>query len=494
MIMERERRLLEVQEDFAQTIKVVSQAMREGWPIHQLELSLWKRALQTNRLLLEAFVAGQGTGDLGPTIEHEGRTLRQLEETHERRYVSIFGELKIRRTIYGTRETQKHELVPLDARLHLPDSDFSYVLQDWDQALCVERSHEASRATIERILGIGQSVRSLEQMNVSMAREVKSFRAAVPPPPARKEGPILVVTADGKGVPMRREAGEEAPRRVRLKKGDKANKKRQACVGAVYTIEPFRRTAASVVDEIMHDRAERRRPAPQHKELRADLTRMIDGAEVNGKELIFSWFEEQIEARNPQGRKDLVAIFDGDPALWKMVKCHLPGAVGVLDLFHTMERLWQAAHCFSPEGSREAEAFVTERLERILEGEIGRVIGGMKQMATKHRLKGSRKAQLMKAVKYLQKRRRFMRYDTYLAAGYPIGSGVVEGACRHLVKDRMEQTGMHWRAQGAQAMLDLRAVYLNGDWEAFQKHRIEEERRRLYPYREFVQARWRAAA
>ncbi len=154
--------------------------------------------------------------------------------------MSIFGELKIRRTIYGTRETQKHELVPLDARLHLP------------------------------------------------------------PPPAREEGPILVVTADGKGVPMRREAGEEAPRRVRLKKGDKANKKRQACVGAVYTIEPFRRTAASVVDEIMHDRAERRRPAPQHKELRADLTRMIDGAEVNGKELIFSWFEEQIEARDPR--------------------------------------------------------------------------------------------------------------------------------------------------------------------------------------------------
>ncbi len=68
-----------------------------------------------------------------------------------------------------------------------------------------------------------------------------------------------------------------------------------------------------------------------------------------------------------------MAIFDGDPALWKMVKCHLPGAVGVLDIFHTMERLWQAAHCFSPEGSREAEAFVTERLERILEGEIGRV-------------------------------------------------------------------------------------------------------------------------
>ncbi len=87
-----------------------------------------------------------------------------------------------------------------------------------------------------------------------------------------------------------------------------------------------------------------------------------------------------------------------------------------------------------------------------------------------------------------------MRYDYYLAFGYPIGSGVVEGACRHLVKDRMEGTGMRWRTEGAQAMLDLRAVFLNDDWEAFQDHRIQENVHKLYPYREMINEIWEQAA
>jgi hypothetical protein len=104
-------------------------------------------------------------------------------------------------------------------------------------------------------------------------------------------------------------------------------------------------------------------------------------------------------------------------------------------------------------------------------------------MTTKQKLKGSRAKQMSAVIGYLQRNRRFLRYDEYLAAGYPIGSGVAEGACRHLVKDRLELTGMRWRIPGAQAMLDLRAVYINGDWDSFQAHRVEEERRRLYPYR-----------
>ena len=145
-----------------------------------------------------------------------------------------------------------------------------------------------------------------------------------------------------------------------------------------------------------------------------------------------------------------------------------------------LERLWDAAYCFHAEGSREAEAFVTARLRMLLEGKVGGVIGGLRQMGTKHRLKGSKARTLAGVAKYLENNRDFMRYDAYLAAGYPIGSGVAEGACRHLVKDRLEQTGMRWTVDGAQAMLHLRATYLNGDWEAFYEYRVEEEQRRLY--------------
>jgi hypothetical protein len=421
--------------------------------------------------------------------------LRRLEELHDRRYVSVFGELIIRRYVYGTRETQKHEVVPADALLGLPQADFSHLLQEWDQSFCVQNSYAESRQTVQRILGLGQSVRSLEQMSLSMAADVEAFRQSQPAPPTAEEGQIVVLTADGKGVPMRREGGVDPPAvRGRRKKGQKANKKRMACVGGAYTIDPFVRTADDVVNEVLRDARQADRPEPCHKQLRGDLTRPIDGVEVNGKDRIFSWLAEQVQLRNPDGRKPVVCVMDGERTLWKRLTSLIAGVVCILDIFHVLERLWQAAHCFHPEGSEEARAFVTDRLLRLLRGEVGYVIGGLKQMATKQKLKGSRAKQVSGAIGYLARNRRFMRYDEYLAAGYPIGSGVAEGACRHLVKDRMERSGMRWCVPGAQAMLDLRAVYINGDWDGFQEHRIEQERRRLYPYRAQVLQMWKKVA
>jgi len=488
MMMTQEQRILKGQVELAAIEAFVRRSAEGRRPIDEVEQGLWSLALRLGRTMLEDYVTQVGSGDVGETLAVDGRTLRRLESVHPRRYVSIFGELTICRHVYGTRETQKHEVVPTDAWLGLPEGDFSSVLQGWDQTFCVQGSFEQSRRTVERILGIGQSVRSLEQMSVSMAEGVAAFRDAQPRPPASEEGSILVLTADGKGVPMRRDAQGDPPAvRGRRKKGEKANKKRMACVGGVYTVEPFVRTAEDVVDEVLRDARGADRPRPAHKQFRAELTRGIEGVEVNAKDRIFEWFAEQVKLRNPGRRKPVVCVMDGERALWKKLTALIFGVVCILDLFHVLERLWQAAHCLHPEGSVAAQAFVTDRLRRVLRGEVGYVIGGLRQMATKRGLKGSGARQLSAVIGYLHRNRRFMRYDEYLAAGYPIGSGVAEGACRHLVKDRMELTGMRWRVRGAQAMLDLRAVYINGDWDAFQQHRIEQERRRLYPYRSFVQ-------
>jgi len=491
MIMAQEQAILKGQKQFEQMVAFVRQASGQGQPIHQVERGLWERLLSLGRVMLESYVQGQGSGDLGPTLEHEGRRLRRLEQTHERRYVSIFGELMIRRHVYGTRETQKHELVPLDARLELPEGEFSYVLQDWDQHLCVKGPYDEARETVSEILGLGQAVRSLEDMNLAMAQQVDSFRQSQPTPPAREEGPIVVLTSDGKGVPMRK---DEPTRSGRRKKGEKANKKRMACVGSVYTIGPFVRSADDVVDEVMRKEARKNRPKPQHKQVRAELTRPIEGVEVNGKDRIFAWFQQQVEARNPKRKKPVVCVMDGERALWKMLMTYLSGVVCILDIFHVLERLWQAAHCFHAEGSDQAGEFVSQRLRRILQGEVGYVVGGLKQMATKQKLRGAKLKQLQAAVGYLHRNRRFMRYDQYLAAGYPIGSGVAEGACGHLVKDRMERTGMRWQVPTAQAMLDLRAIHASDQWQEFQSYRVEAEGRRLYPYQELVASAWSKAA
>ena len=495
MIMTQERMILKGQGQLDEMAMFVRQAAQDGRPIDEVERSLWQSLLALGHTMLSSYVAGVGPGDVGDTLRHEGRDLKRLETPHDRRYMSVFGELTISRYVYGTRETQKHEVVPTDALLGLPEGDFSHLLQEWDQSFCVQGSYEESRRTVERILGLGQSVRSLEQMSVSMASSVEAFQESRPKPPVAEEGSILVLTADGKGVPMRRDAEWDPPAiRGRRKKGEKANKKRMACVGGVYTIDPFVRTAQEVAEEVLRDARKADRPEPCHKQLRAELTREIDGVEVNGKERIFSWFAEQLKLRNPQGRKNVVCVMDGERALWKMLLTIIPGVVCILDLFHVLERLWQAAHCFHPEGSEAAQAFVTDRLLRLLRGEVGYIVGGLKQMATKQKVRGTRRAQLSAVIGYLERNRRFMRYDEYLAAGFPIGSGVAEGACRHLVKDRMELTGMRWRTPGAQAMLSLRAVYINGDWNVFHGHRIKEERRRLYPYLSLVRRKRKKAA
>lgn len=327
-------------------------AVADGHPLDRVEREVNRELQELGRILLQDHVDAQGTGDLGPTLEYRGRTLRRLAELHERRLMTVFGELTIGRTVYGTRETQRHELVPLDARLGLLEGEFSPLLEDWAQSMCVENAYGKSQQLLERVLGVQLTVRSLEHMNVRMSKAVASFRETESVPPEDEEGAILVVTADGKGVPMRREpsegTGQEGKRRT---KGEKKNKKRQACVGAVYTIDPFPRAAEDIVDEIRRRRRSEDRPAPCHKYVRAELTRLVDGVEENGKDLTFAWLAEEAFRRGLDGTRPLVCLMDGDRALWRMQADWLPDAIGILDLFHVLERLWTAAHCFHAEGS-----------------------------------------------------------------------------------------------------------------------------------------------
>lgn len=496
MIAEHETSLLAGKQDLEAMVAYVSQAVTDGKPIHEVEEGLWRKLLKLGLLLLESFVEQQGHGNVGDTLELDNaRIVKPLDQLHARRYVSIFGPMTIQRTVYGTRETQKFQVVPLDTRLELPESDFSYVLQKWDQAFCVRDSFAGAAESVETILGIGQSVRTLEHMNQSMASDVEDFRLTQPSPPPEEEATLMVVAADGKGVPMRRDA-VHAGSGHRRHKGQKANTKRMACVGAAYTIEPFPRTVDEVVDEALHHVSETRRPVPQHKQVRADLTFEWEHEVFNGKDTLFAWLAEQVHARASHACSVVVCLMDGERALHKTALRYLPeNTVYILDIYHAMEKLWHAAYCFHAEGSDEAAAFVEARLRMLLEGKVGYVVAGLRQMVTKRHLRGNKAQTIASVTGYLYGNRQRMKYDDYLAAGYPIGSGAVEGACRHLVKDRMERTGMHWRIEGAQAMLHLRATYLNGDWDAFCAHRTQQETQRLYPYRQTVNdMQWPTAA
>jgi hypothetical protein len=466
-------------------------AADEKQPIHQVEEMIFRDLLAIGLAMLRAFLDASGDGDVGPTLTVPGtspgeppQSMPRLDGPRSRPYLSLFGEVPIKRACYGH---DRVEFAPLDAQLHLPRRQYSYLLQKWLGAFVIDDAHAEAVQKLQTILGLSISVKASEDLNREQASDVEPFQDSLPVPEPSEEGPIVVVSADCKGVPLVRSAlagveeestQEDTTRSSphhRRGKGEKANTKRMAAVGAVYTIEPFVRTTDEVIDELQRTKAATRRPAPQHKRLRADL--------LLGKVSLFLWLADELCRRNPSGAKPVVFLSDGERALHDRQGEYLPeGVTCILDLLHVLERLWKVAWCLFEEGTQKAQAeqWVEDRLRMLLDGKVGYVIGGLRQTLTKRKLKGSRRKTMREVIGYFDGNRSRMRYDEYLAAGYPIGSGVIEGACRHLVKDRLERAGMRWHPDGAQAMLDLRATYLNGEWDAFWVYHVEQEDNRLY--------------
>lgn len=479
-----------------QLLSQVSQGVEQQTPIHEVESQTFQTLLEAGRATLGLFIEMQGDGDVGK--EHQlpdGKVLQRSPEPHTRSYVSIFGELEIERYVYAQREGQKIEFAAVDGRLALPQSKFSHLLQDWDQDFAMEQPFGKVKRTVEKILGLEQHVDSLERMNRDMAQHVEGFHAAQKAPPAKEEGQIFVQTADGKGVPIRRPADMPLIHDHQHQRGPKPDRKKMATIGAVYSVDPFVRTPEEVAQALFRDPrekedgAKRKRPRPCHKRMRGMLNHVdAEGNEIDGRPAIFGWISEEMASRRVDDSHPAVCIMDGEPSLWSMRDVFQGDAslVDIVDLLHVTPRLWDAAALFYPRGSRAAEKFVRERVLRILQGDVQAVVRGLRRMGTQQ-LSGKKRADLKKICNYFENNRQRMRYDEYLAAGYPIASGVIEGACRHIVKDRMERTGMNWVVAGAQAMLDLRCLFLCDAWNEFVAYRIEKETERLYPYRDSLQ-------
>jgi len=208
-MMTQETDFLKAQQQFQRLCDLMRQAGREGWRLDEIERQAMPELMRLGLEFLTGHVESQGDGDVGPEVMYDNRTLRRSEEPHAQRYLSIFGEMSIPRYVYALREGQKAEYVPLDARLGLPAGENSYVLEEWQQRLCVKDAFGQSVEDLKAILGQGVSVRTAEGMNRSMAEHAETYRVTQPLPPSEEEGELLVVTGDGKGVVMRRPLAEE---------------------------------------------------------------------------------------------------------------------------------------------------------------------------------------------------------------------------------------------------------------------------------------------
>jgi hypothetical protein len=208
----------------------------------------------------------------------------------------------------------------------------------------------------------------------------------------------------------------------------------------------------------------------------------------------WTWIAAEVQARHQPGQT-IVRLMDGQPILREASEVCLSEVlaelrehqkpfevVDILDILHVSGYVWKVAKVFYSHKEQQ-EAFAHERLLRILRGEVGGVVSGMRRMATQRNLTGDALKTVTTACNYFETNQDRMRYDEYLKAGYPIASGVIEGACRHLIKDRMEQGGMRWTLMGAQAMLNVRSVLASSEMDAFSRWRQNEEAKRLHPHR-----------
>ena len=371
----------------------------------------------------------------------------------------------------------------MDEELNLPSKHYSYLLQNWNQLLAVDGNFDGARETLERIFGINIWTKQSEEINQNAAQPVDEFYRA------NSEGeqiqPVLVAEVDGKGVVIRKDSQEVAEvYKARLKKGEKNGTKKMATVTAVFGIEKNIRDVNDIV-KYETDNSEKTPVLPKLKIVTADEPKPENKtvrATLEGKEKAFERIVKEIDSRDPNGNCERILLMDGEPALEKKAKEFLMpiGFIMILDLFHVMERLWKLCYFFCKEGSVESVEWVRKYLTMILTGKVGYFIGAIRQIMKKRGFSPSKVSKIEKLLAYYEKRKSYMKYDEYLAKGYPIGSGVIEGACRSFVKDRMELAGMRWSEIGAEAMLELRSIKVNGKWDKYWRYFVTEEKRRLY--------------
>jgi hypothetical protein len=442
----------------------------------EVERASERRGREMVRLMLQAHLDARGAGDVGDAIvidAGEAPLRLAYKRIRSRRILTVFGELTLTRTGYG--QPGERTVYPLDRELQLPERTYSYEYQRRLMRTVVCSPFDEAIALLAELTGVSVPKRAAEQLVREAAVDFEAFyaqRSATEVKPAR--GEILVAAIDCKGIPMVKP--ERALRVVRRTKGQKANKKRMATVAAVYNQAPVQRSPQQVLDSLFDtgEQDERQpRPRPTHKRVWASLTA--------DKDTFIQDVRAEMTRRDPRRRRTWVIVTDGERALQQRVTSSFQDVTLILDYLHAAEKLWACAHALYREGSPEAQAFVYQRAKRILEGHVDQVVKGLRLIATKRALTSSKAKTLLDTVGYFKRNRTRMRYDTYLANGWPIASGSVEGACKNLIRDRFERSGMRWTQETAEPLLRLRALHLSGDLDSYWDYHVKCDQQRLYP-------------
>jgi hypothetical protein len=416
----------------------------------------------------------------------DGVIRSHVREGCRRRLMTLFGEVGVKRCGYSAPE-EEGSLFPLDGVLNLPKDSYSHGLRERLAFEVVRGSFDQAVRAVETTTGGRVPKRQAEELTAKVSQDFEAFyqhRAT--------EGPEetldpLVMSEDGKGIVMRKEDLREGTKRAaeresrklktRLSQGEKRNRKRMATVAAVYSIERQVRTPES----IMNGEGQKKEEGPQARARHKRVWASVERTPARVTEEVF----QEARRRDPEGQRPWVMLVDGHEGqldtIHAAIERHGVEVTLILDFIHVLEYLWKAAWCFFVPGDEAAEAWVGERALRILEGKASDVAAGMRRSATLRGLCPVERQGVDTCADYLVKHQEMLRYDRYLAEGFPIATGVIEGACRHLVKDRLDITGARWRLPSAEAVLKLRSLQASGDMEAYWAFHKAQEYTRNYP-------------
>ena len=459
-----------IQDDMRELIAYVMGPDAAKQTAYTVEHTLFRGRLALGLALLRLFFQTQAAERrLAPQAD-DGTIL----EDHDQRkisYFSVFGKLVVRRHSFIS--PGHAGCCSLDAVVSLPERCYSDLLREWTDDDATDGAYRETAHRITQILGLDLRIQALETNVITDAHDVQAFYDHPPPAhPPTPLGTIIVAQADGKGVPMVQPP--PATRPLRLSRGQKRTKKKEAIVTARSTITPYLRTPDNVVAALMRDSdppAQHTRPQPIGKKLRATL---------DGKAAAVAKLAQRAALRDGPQVCDRVALTDGAAALQYQMLAQVPAYTLVLDIIHVREYLWETATVLLGELNPGRHAWVRTHLGSILHGQTPQVITALEALLVAPKRTATQREVLRIPIGYYQRNLDSMHYDAYLARGWPIGTGVVEGACGHVVKDRMEQAGMRWTQVGAQAILDLRAVRLNGDWDAYWEFHRQRQHARSY--------------
>lgn len=465
----------------------VRRSARQGRPIREFETKLLAMLLEVGHDCCTEYLRLQGDGDLGPSIDSEEGPMTRSDKPRPRELRTLFGEHVYHAYVYGRNLDRKIDFRPVDVRMQLPESKFSPRFQEISHLLGVEQAFNRSAKTLDAIFGETISVNSLERIHANLAESAEQFLFELPIPAAKDEGEILVVSGDGKGIPMVRETTQKVPA---FEKREHPGNRQMATLATVYSVDRFVRTPEQIVDALFReptDEPPTKRPEPVGKAVVGCRTRVEENEEpMPGDIQAFTWAAEQVRRRHQKGQP-LVRLMDGQASLWNTATFCLGdrSTIDILDIIHVSSYVWSAAKIL--ESHREhQEAYARDWRLRILQGKVSGVISSLRQQATKRKLSKKDREAIGRICNYFQKNRYRMQYHEYLREGYPIATGVIEGACRHLVMDRMCRTGMRWKVPGSQAMLHLRAIHQADLSDTFHDYRARLERDRIKNLRKLL--------